>query len=704
TCNKDGKYLRRLGHDQVHTNFPSVTEDGRVIYTRWDYNDRGQIFPQQLFQMFPDGTAQTACYGNNSWFPTTMIHARQIPGTQKIVCIATGHHSDQSGKLLLVDPAKGRQENEGAQLIAPVRETPAVHIDAFGQDGDQFQYPYPLDETHYLITYAPRDPGRGGLRGFGLYFMDVDGKRELLAWDPKVSCNQAIPLAPRPQAHVRPSSVDYRKNTGVYYVQDVYQGPGLKGVTRGTVKSLRVVALDYRAAGIGANGNGGPAGGALVSTPASINNGTWDVKRILGSVPVEDDGSAHFIVPAQTPVYFQLLDEKGCVVQSMRTWSTLQPGETFACVGCHESKNGAPPSYSQVTTKALQNPPRELQPFYGPARGFSFAKEIQPILDRKCIACHDDRSKVPAESKAAANNEARIQTSASHMQGSLAAPSDSNEPKCSIDHDIPRFTWWPHKGTTEWIQYDFKKPTVVKGVEVYWFDDSGRGGCRVPANWKLLYRDGNDWKPVSKPSAYGVERDKYNKVAFEPVTTTALRIEVVLGKDVSGGILKWKVPGAEAAPDDKGRRDAGAPSAEAKQKAFSLLGEPNEDQGAKRKWSDAYLALTQRGRPNRIVNWLNVQSIPPMLPPYFAGAAKSELLPLFEKGHYDVKLTREETDKLAAWIDLLVPFCGDYKEANTWSQAELEKYDRYYRKRVAEEEQEHKNTEDLLASRQMSAK
>jgi hypothetical protein len=214
TCDQDGKYLRRLGHDQVHTNFPTPTDTGLILYTRWDYNDRGQIFPQQLFQMFPDGTGQTAFYGNNSWFPTTMIHARQIPGTQKIVCIATGHHSDQSGKLLLVDPARGRQENEGALLIAPRRETPAVRIDAYGQEGEQFQYPYPLDETHYLVTYAPLDPGRAGLKGFGLYFMDIDGRRELLAWDPHVSCNQAIPLRARETGHIRPSAVDYHKTTG----------------------------------------------------------------------------------------------------------------------------------------------------------------------------------------------------------------------------------------------------------------------------------------------------------------------------------------------------------------------------------------------------------------------------------------------------------------------------------------------------------
>jgi hypothetical protein len=135
TCDGDGRYLRRLGFDQVHSNYPTVTPDGRVLYTRWEYNDRGQIFPQGLFQMNPDGTCQTACYGNNTWFPTAILQARAIPGTQKVVAVFSGHHTIQKGWLGVLDPAHGRQENQGAQLIAPVRETQAVRVDRYGQSG-----------------------------------------------------------------------------------------------------------------------------------------------------------------------------------------------------------------------------------------------------------------------------------------------------------------------------------------------------------------------------------------------------------------------------------------------------------------------------------------------------------------------------------------------------------------------------------------
>jgi hypothetical protein len=534
TCDRDGRYLRRLSFDQVHTNYPTVLADGRVIYTRWDYNDRGQLFPQGLFQMNSDGTSQAEFYGNNSWFPTTIAHARGIPGTQKILAVAIGHHTRQTGKLIIVDPARGRQENSGVQLIAPPRDTEAVRIDRYGQKGDLFQYPYPISETLYMVTYRRAEWKRGDV--LSIYIMNIDGQRELLVTDDKISCNQPIPLARRPRPHLRPEIVDYRKKTGTYYVQDVYAGPGLEGIARGTVKKLRVIALDFRAAGVGNNGNRGPGGGALVSTPISIDNGSWDVKLVLGSAKVYEDGSAFFEVPARTPVYFQALDEKDRVVQSMRSWSTLQPGENFSCVGCHESKNGTPPAISGMTlaNKAGAQP---LEPFYGDVRGFSFIKEIQPILDRHCIRCHDGA------------------------------------------------------------------------------------------------------KPDGSP----------------------------------------------------GRKFA-----------FSLLGKTSKEKSG-RKWSESYLTLTNNGKPNKLVNWLNVQSVPPMLPPYYKGSAVSGLIGMLEKGHNDVKLSREDIDKIACWIDLLVPYCGDYTEANAWSQKDIEKYDHFLQKRKRMEQIELENIEALIAAKSTEA-
>ena len=569
TCDPDGRYLRRLGFDQVHTVYPQVMDDGRVIYTRWDYNDRGQIFVQPLFQMNPDGTGQTEFYGNNSWFPTTIAHARGIPGTHKAIAILCGHHTPQAGKLAVIDPAQGRQENAGVQLVAPVRATAAEHTDAYGQGGELWQYPYPLSGQECLVTYAPlgwgQPPRRKGDADFGIYWMDFAGRRELLASDPRLPCNQPVPLVARSRPLAWANRVDYNQPIGTFYVQDIYAGPGLAGVPRGTIRKLRVVALDFRAAGIGYNHSHGLAGAALASTPVSIGNGTWDVKTVLGDAKVYEDGSALFTAPARKPVYLQALDERGRAVQTMRSWSTLQPGEYAACTGCHEHKSTAPPARDYGFSLAMKAGPQALEPFYGPPRGFSFPWEIQPILDRHCIRCHKDRQPIQ---------------------------------------------------------------TLVRG-----------------ANHRPLLAQ----KPPRSASGDGVKD--------EP--------------------------------------------------AFSLLSEVTVDRTAKRKWSDAYLVLTQAtaATPDepfqgdcqgRLVNWIGAQSVPEPLPPHFAGAAWSGLLTLLDKGHQGVKLSREELDKIACWIDLLVPYCGDYREANAWTEEEMKKYERYAEKRRQMEEVEQQNIDAML--------
>ncbi len=544
-CDKDGGLIRRVTFDQVHTNYPTLLGDGRIIYTRWDYNDRGQIYPQPLFQMNSDGTAQREFYGNNSWFPTTVLHARGVPDSPKVMAVLSGHHSHQRGKLALLDVRRGTQEAVGAQLIAPVRETPPDRVDAYGQGGDQFQYPYPLSESEFLVTYTPYGAGnREYVRPYGLYFMNADGRRELLASDPAISCNQPVPLAAREKPHLRSSQVDYAKKTGVYYVQDVYAGPGLKGVPRGTVKRLRVVALEYRPAGIRSNRNEGPAGGALASTPVAIGNGCWDVKVVLGDADVYADGSACFEVPARTPVYFQALDGKGHAVQTMRTWSTLQPGEQLSCVGCHEYKSNSPARRASVT-QAMHAGAQKLAPFYGPPRGFSFPRDVQPILDRHCVRCHDERA--------------------------------------------------------------------------------------------------------------GEERDTVEQ-----------------------------------------------------RHAFSLLAETQVEEKSGRRWSDSYLALTDvyldqngymKGKPGKRVSWISVQSAPPLLPPYHAGAAQSPVIALLEDGHNGVELTRKEMDIVACWIDLLVPYCGDYTEANAWTPREHAKYAHCLDKRASMEALDQQSIAAILAGK-----
>ncbi len=371
---KDGKYMRRVGFDQVHSNYPQVhPETGLVTYTRWEYNDRGQIYPQPLFRMYPNGAQQTEYYGNNSYFPTTILHARGIPGTGKVLAVLSGHHTHQRGKLAIIDPSMGRQETSGVTLVAPVQKLQGIiKIDRYGQGGDQWQYPYPLDEENYLVTFRPQ-----GQKQFGIYFMNKKGERVLLASDPAISCNQPVPLAPRQVPPQSSYPTDWRRKTGAFTIQNIYHGLGLKGIAPGTVKKVRVVALDFMATDIGRKHG-----------PSTISDlAAWDVKIVLGEAPVYKDGSAAFEVPARTPVYFQAIDKKGHVVQTMRSWSTLMPGEIFSCIGCHENKNAVVPN--KPKTMALQAGIKPLEPFYDlTGKGFSFPKMIQPILDAKCVKCH----------------------------------------------------------------------------------------------------------------------------------------------------------------------------------------------------------------------------------------------------------------------------------------------------------------------------
>lgn len=388
-CDRQGRYMRQVGFDQVHTTAPALLDDGRVVYTRWDYNDRGQVWTQPLFQMNPDGTGQAEYYGVNSWFPTTATHVRQIPGTRKVMATILGHHNPQHGKLGIIDPEAGRDENEGVMLVAPLRRPVAERIDAYGQFTDQFQHPYPLSEQEFLISYTPLGYHVGHPMEFGIYWMNPDGERELLVADATISCNQPVLAAPRKRPFQRPNTVDYTREEGVYYMQDIYAGNGLKGVEPGTIKKLRVVELEFRAASIGQAFGEGKGGGGHAGSPVGVGNASWDVKKVLGVADVQPDGSAFFRVPSRKPLYFQALDEKGRVVQTMRSWSTLQPGEVQSCVGCHEHKNTVPLS-SHTVSLAMSGGIQTLTPEDDEGiRTFSYLKEVQPLWDKHCISCHD---------------------------------------------------------------------------------------------------------------------------------------------------------------------------------------------------------------------------------------------------------------------------------------------------------------------------
>ncbi|MCH5375587.1 MAG: SUMF1/EgtB/PvdO family nonheme iron enzyme, partial [Planctomycetes bacterium] len=237
----------------------------------------------------------------------------------------------------------------------------------------KFLHPYPLSDKYFLVACQPTAQSL-----WGVYLVDVFDNMLLLAESPGYALLEPMPLRATPRPPSIPSKVDLERRDGVVYLADIYAGDGLKGVPRGAVKRLRLISYHYLFSGMG-----GPQGVVGMEGP-------WDIKRIVGTVPVQEDGSAIFRVPANTPIAVQPLDADGKALQLMRSWFTAMPGEVLSCVGCHESQNTSPPSKS---TLAASRPPVEIEPWYGPPRGFSFAREVQPVLDRYCVGCHDGQQK-----------------------------------------------------------------------------------------------------------------------------------------------------------------------------------------------------------------------------------------------------------------------------------------------------------------------
>ncbi len=495
-CDPDGSNIRRIGFDQIQTFYPQLMEDGRVCYTRWEYQDRSASGSQQLYAMEPDGSRQMGFFGNNSEWPFSYIHCRSIPGSDKMISLISGHHVAQKGKVVRFDPTEGddfenqtfdpakslygintndvvkhypgkkmviswtQWDNQAAPCVTnvpalyyfagssmdnrpgvvPTRHPRDYHYnvyDMYSQFGPQWAYPFALSEDRILVSYMPEGCRlyRGSYSSrFGVYAVDASGRRELLAFDWRNHCMQPVALRARPRvARRKIKKLDYTKGFGTLYVQDVYYGAAVKGLKRGEVKKLRVLALEYRPVHNGWNWQYGThSTEGKIGTPIAVGNGAYDVKHVLGEADVEADGSCMFECPARTPVYFQLIDKDGHCVQTMRSWATLMPGEANSCIGCHEHPNDAAPIKRTI---ASGKPPQKLQsPIPGRPRhpylerlekegplaslenwmglnrpmktpvdeillsgipadergdGFGFVKDVQPIFDRLMRECPD---------------------------------------------------------------------------------------------------------------------------------------------------------------------------------------------------------------------------------------------------------------------------------------------------------------------------
>ncbi len=369
----DGKNIRQLCFDQDHNWCPTVMNDGRVLYSRWEYSDSPHYFTRLLFRMNPDGTGQMEYYGSSSYWPNSIFYARPIPGhPTQVIAVISGHHGvPRMGELVLFEPAQGRFEGAGAVQRIPGHRQPVEPIirDTL-VDGSwpKFLHPFPLSAKYFLVSMQPTAQSP-----WGIYLVDIFDNATLLCEQPGWAMLEPVPFRPTPRPPVIPDRINPDSREGVVYLSDVYSGGGLSGVPRGAVKKLRIYEPHYAYPHMGGHINIGV-------------DGPWDVHRIVGTVPVEADGSAAFKVPANTPLAVQPLDADGKALQLMRSWFTAMPGEILSCTGCHESQNSTP---AIGGTLAAKKAPVAITPWHGPARGFSFKREVQPVLDQYCVGCHN---------------------------------------------------------------------------------------------------------------------------------------------------------------------------------------------------------------------------------------------------------------------------------------------------------------------------
>ena len=354
-CDADGQNVRQLSSNNDHDNTPWLLPDGRVLYMRWEYVDRSQVDYHHLWTMNPDGTQQIVYYGNQH--PgIVMLDAKPIPHTDKAaVSFSLGHGSpEHMGRLAIVSPKKGPDDQGSAKYVG----------------NGWFKDPYPFSEDCFLT--ANNDT---------IWIVNGEGRFEPLFLlpkalrDAKFAVHEPRPVGSRPREAIPGTRTDLSQSTGFVVLQDVHKGRSLQGLAPGTVKKLLVLKQLPKPI----NYSGG-------MEPLTIN-GSFTLAEILGTIPVAEDGSAFAELPALQSIFFVALDENDIAVKRMHSFVTLQPGETAACIGCHEERFEAPNMRTPVL-QASRRSPSKPEPIPGVPPLIDYPRDVQPIWDKHCVSCH----------------------------------------------------------------------------------------------------------------------------------------------------------------------------------------------------------------------------------------------------------------------------------------------------------------------------
>ncbi|MFH1719770.1 MAG: hypothetical protein ABIF19_20655, partial [Planctomycetota bacterium] len=359
-CDADGRNIQQISSNSEHENTPWPLPDGRVLYQRWEYVDRSQVHYHHLWTTNPDGTGQMVYYGN--MHPgIVMIDAKPVPGTGNIVAVFSPGHGmrEHAGAITVVSPKKGPDEPSTARRVS--------------KKGN-FRDPYPLTAEYFLVA-----------QDANLLLMDEQGNVQPFYQLPVklakagVTCHEPRPIRPRRRERIIAPRAAMHETTGKLILSDVYKGRQMDGIKPGDIKKLLV--LETLPMPIHYTGG---------MDPISFG-GTFTLERVLGTVPVEPDGSAYMELPALRSFFFVALDENDDTVKRMQSFLTVMPGETTSCVGCHEQRTRTPENRNlgSPSLAALKREPSRVMPIQGIPDVFDFPRDIQPILDKYCVECHD---------------------------------------------------------------------------------------------------------------------------------------------------------------------------------------------------------------------------------------------------------------------------------------------------------------------------
>jgi hypothetical protein len=385
---RTGKDIYLLSRSNEPDYLPSVLNDGRVVYTRWEYTDKPLWRAQSLWTLRPDGTQVNTLWGNQSVWPDLLKDARSIPGSKRVMFTGSAHHNWFSGSVGIIDPSLGDNFPEGLRKVTADVQWPEsgngpvdpIESPRYHRSGDYSAYysPYPLSEEDFIVSAKRGDK-------FLLYLMDVDGNRELI-YEGVHHIFHALPVRPRALPQTLPDQVVWpsreerlQPQGGVIYSADVYQGA--PEVLRGKAKHLRVLSIEAKTY---TYWHKRPylSTGPVVSAVQSEG-----VKRILGTVPIEDDGSLCFEAPTGIPLHFQLLDENYRALQTMRSFTGVMPGESRGCTGCH-ARHSAAPAQKPNATALYERAPRAIEPPPWGEDSISYDRYVRPALDQYCGDCH----------------------------------------------------------------------------------------------------------------------------------------------------------------------------------------------------------------------------------------------------------------------------------------------------------------------------